>query len=126
MNIGNRIDSISSDMIKPLESVTSITAGRSISQNIDSNKSNVVEQRSQEYSVEQQEKLEEQIKKLNEAIASSGKELKFRYNQEANQLYVEVLDASTKEVVTSLPPEFLIDLSLKMKEMIGMFLDKKI
>ncbi|MNW45374.1 flagellar protein FlaG [compost metagenome] len=126
MNIGNRIDSISSDLIKPLESVSSTTSGRSISQNIDSNKSNVAEQRSREYILEQQEKLEEQIKKLNEAIASSGKELKFRYNQDANQLYVEVLDSKTKEVVTSLPPEFLIELSLKMKEMIGMFLDKKI
>ncbi|MBA9085779.1 flagellar protein FlaG [Fontibacillus solani] len=126
MNIGNRIDSISSDLIKPLESVSSTTSGRSISQNIDSNKSNVAEQRSREYILEQQEKLEEQIKKLNEAIASSGKELKFKYNQDANQLYVEVLDSKTKEVVTSLPPEFLIELSLKMKEMIGMFLDKKI
>lgn len=68
----------------------------------------------------------EQVKKLNESIASSGKELKFKYNEEAEQLYVEVLDAKTKEVVTSLPPEFLIDLSIKMKEMIGMFMDEKI
>lgn len=78
------------------------------------------------FTQEQQDKFEEQIKKLNESIASSGKELKFKYNEDAKQLYVEVLDAKTKEVVTSLPPEFLIDLSLKMKEMIGVFLDKRI
>ncbi|MNC54798.1 flagellar protein FlaG [compost metagenome] len=110
-------------MLRPLESVSS---AKSVSQNADGSKSNNIEQKNQDYILEQQEKLEEQIKKLNEAIASSGKELKFRYNEDAKQLYVEVLDAKTKEVVTSLPPEFLIDLSLKMKDIIGMFLDKKI
>ncbi|MNO78363.1 flagellar protein FlaG [compost metagenome] len=123
MNISNRMDSISSEMLKPLEAVSSVKA---ISQNTEDSKNNSIEQKNQDYFLEQQEKLEEQIKKLNEAIASSGKELKFKYNEDAKQLYVEVLDAKTKEVVTSLPPEFLIDLSLKMKDMIGMFLDKKI
>lgn len=75
--------------------------------------------------VEKQD-LEEQVKKLNHSIAASGKQLQFKYNDEAAQLYVEIIDMETKEVVSSLPPEFLIDLSLKMKEMIGMFMDKKI
>ncbi|CAM4226688.1 flagellar protein FlaG [Paenibacillus phoenicis] len=90
------------------------------------NSANIQDQRAKSISEEQQEKMMEQVKKLNESIASSGKELKFKYNEEAEQLYVEVLDAKTKEVVTSLPPEFLIDLSIKMKEMIGMFMDEKI
>ncbi|MNW53985.1 flagellar protein FlaG [compost metagenome] len=109
-----------------LRSIDSTSVAKSVSQTADGNKNNNVEQKSQDYILEQQEKLDEQIKKLNEAIASSGKELKFKYNEDAKQLYVEVLDAKTKEVVTSLPPEFLIDLSLKMKDIIGMFLDKKI
>ncbi|MCH1640508.1 MAG: flagellar protein FlaG [Paenibacillus sp.] len=90
------------------------------------NSVNIQDQRAKSISEEQQEKMMEQVKKLNQSIASSGKELKFKYNEEAEQLYVEVLDARTKEVVTSLPPEFLIDLSIKMKEMIGMFMDEKI
>ncbi|MFU1796320.1 flagellar protein FlaG [Paenibacillus azoreducens] len=77
-------------------------------------------------SEEEQKKLDEQLKKLNESIASTGKELHFKYNDEAEQLYVEVVNTKTKEVISSLPPEFLIDLSIKMKELIGMFLDKKI
>lgn len=79
-----------------------------------------------EQTKEEQAKFEDQIKKLNESIANSGKELRFKYNDEAKQLYVEVLDQHTQEVLTSLPPEFLIDLSLKMKELIGMFFDEKI
>lgn len=123
MNISNRMDVTSSEIIRSRESVSQAPT---ISQNTEIAKSKIAEQKSQEYILEQQEKLDEQIKKLNEAIASSGKELKFKYNEDAKQLYVEVLDAQTKEVVTSLPPEFLIDLSLKMKDIIGVFLDKKI
>lgn len=90
------------------------------------NSSRLQEERIHSLTQEQQEKLEEQIKKLNESIASSGKELQFKYHEDAKQLYVEVLDSKTREVLSSLPPEFLIELSLKMKEMIGMFLDEKI
>lgn len=120
MNI-NRFESKITDQIRPQEYST-----RKPTPSLADNSGQISEERVQAYTKEQQEKLEEQIKKLNESIASSGKELKFRYNQDANQLYVEVLDSKTKEVVSSLPPEFLIDLSLKMKEMIGMFLDEKI
>lgn len=70
--------------------------------------------------------LEEEIKKLNHSIASSGKHLQFKYNEDAAQLYIEIIDLETKEVLSSLPPEFLVDLSIKMKELVGMFLDEKI
>jgi flagellar protein FlaG len=77
-------------------------------------------------SEEDKKKLEEKLSKLNDSIASYGKILRFKYNEEANQTYVEVLDSKTQEVVASLPPEFLVELSVKMKEMIGIFLDKKL
>lgn len=120
MNV-NRLESNMADKIRPQEYYL-----RKSSPSLAENSGRISEERVQAYSKEQQEKFEEQIKKLNESIASSGKELKFKYNEDANQLYVEVLDSKTKEVVSSLPPEFLIDLSLKMKEMIGMFLDERI
>lgn len=75
---------------------------------------------------EDKAKLEERLAKLNDSLASYGKLLRFRYNEEANQTYVEVLDSKTQKVVASLPPEFLVELSVKMKEMIGIFLDKKL
>ncbi|WP_059049973.1 flagellar protein FlaG [Paenibacillus senegalimassiliensis] len=75
---------------------------------------------------QEQDKMQEQIKKLNESIVASGRELQFKYNEEVQQLYVEIIDSKTKEVLSSLPPEFLIDLSKKMKDMIGMFFDEKL
>jgi len=77
-------------------------------------------------SEEDKKKLEEELKKLNESLVPYDKQIRFRYNEEAKQTYVEVIDSETNQVVTSLPPEFLIDLSIKMKEMIGMFMDKKL
>ena len=70
--------------------------------------------------------LQKKVEELNESIANSGKEIRFKYNDDAEELYVEVIDKATQEVIASLPPEFLIELSIKMKELIGMFLDEKI
>ncbi len=75
---------------------------------------------------EEKEKLEAELEKLNSSIASSGKLLKFKYDEKAEKSYVEVVDIASQKVVASLPPEFLIDLSIKMKEIIGMFIDKKL
>lgn len=75
---------------------------------------------------EAKEKLEKELSNLNESIKSTGKLLRFKYNDEVHKSYVEVVDSETQEVVESLPPEFLIDLSIKMKELIGLFVDKKL
>ena len=70
--------------------------------------------------------LEERLKKVNDSLASFGKVLKFKYDDEAQIMYVEVIDAESQEVIASLPPEFLIELSIKMKELVGLFLDKRL
>ena len=77
-------------------------------------------------SEDERKQLEEALKQLNDSIAPYNKMLRFRYNEEAEQTYVEVIDTETQKVVASLPPEFLIDLSIKMKELIGMFIDKRV
>lgn len=76
-------------------------------------------------SEEEKASFNQELEKLNDSIESSGKVLRFKYNEEINQYYVEVLNAKTQEVVASLPPEFLIDLSIKMKELIGLFIDER-
>lgn len=122
MNINmNRVDGNISDTVRSADLGIKRSAP-----SLSDNSANINELKAQKFLREQQEELEKQAKKLNESIASTGKELKFKYNDEAEELYVEIIDSKTKEVLTSLPPEFLIELSVKMKEMIGMFFDKKI
>ncbi|MNB76726.1 flagellar protein FlaG [compost metagenome] len=119
----SKFNSFQTDKMRTVSTVAHIKATSSAT---DHQEPNQKSQLRSEQTKEEQAKFEEQIKKLNESIASSGKELRFKYNDEAEQLYVEVLDQQTQEVLTSLPPEFLIDLSVKMKELVGMFFDEKI
>ncbi|MFR9710715.1 flagellar protein FlaG [Paenibacillus sp. MB22_1] len=121
MNV-NRLESLG------FEKITSTTAAYKLGSSIKGIRlieNHQVDQQ-QDKSKQELEKMQEQIKKLNESIAASGKELHFKYNEEVNQLYVEVIDSKTKEVLSSLPPEFLIELSKKMKEMIGLFIDERL
>ncbi len=70
--------------------------------------------------------FEEELQKHNEKFAYTGKVLKFRYDEEAEMSYVEVINSATNEIIVTLPPEFLIDLSIKMKKIIGMYIDERL
>lgn len=74
----------------------------------------------------EESRTEELVNRFNKEMEQWGMHLRFRYNEEAEQTYVEVVDLDTQEVVVSLPPEYLIELSIKLKDMIGLFLDKKL
>lgn len=75
---------------------------------------------------EDKAQLEEELQRNNEKFAFTGKYLKFRFDEEAETTFVDVIDSSTHEVIVSLPPEFLIDLSIKMKKILGMYIDEKL
>lgn len=77
-------------------------------------------------SEEEKEALLEELNKHNEQFSYTGKVLKFKFDEEAAMMYVEVLDAATQELIVSLPPEFLIDLSVKLKKIVGMYIDEKL
>lgn len=75
---------------------------------------------------EEKMKLFEEIAKYNKEFAYIGKYLRFKYDEETETSYVEVINAATDEVIVSLPPEFLIDLSARMKEIIGLYIDERL
>lgn len=71
-------------------------------------------------------KLEQEVDKLNEQLKSQTKALRFKYSEDAGKYYVQVINPATQEVVESIPPEYLLELSVKMKDLIGLFIDKKL
>ena len=77
-------------------------------------------------SEEDKERLQEMLDKHNQQFAYTGKYLKFHFDEEASTMYVQVIDSATQEVIVSLPPEFLIDLSIKIKKILGLYIDEKL
>jgi flagellar protein FlaG len=72
------------------------------------------------------EKLIREIDRLNDSLKDMGKSLRFKFNDKTQEFYVEVLDSKSQEVVETLPPKYLMDLEVKMKEIVGLHVDKKI
>lgn len=73
----------------------------------------------------EKKQLELAIGQLNNTVKSTGTEIRLKYHDEAEQMIVELIDQASKEVVATSPPEYLLELSVRMKEMIGLFLDQK-
>lgn len=72
-----------------------------------------------------EKELEKEIDKLNNVMKAADQDLRFKFHKEAETLFVELVDVHTQEVIKSLPPEYMLELSAKMKELIGLFIDKK-
>ncbi|CAH1192976.1 hypothetical protein PAECIP111893_00363 [Paenibacillus plantiphilus] len=72
------------------------------------------------------DKIHKEIEKLNEQMKSTNKLFRFKYSEEADKFYVQIIDARSQEVIDSLPPEYMLDLSAKLNELIGLFVDKKL
>jgi len=72
------------------------------------------------------EKLYKEVEKVNEQLKVNNHSMRFKFNEKAEQFYVEVFDARTQEVLDSIPAKHMLDLAAKLKDMIGFFIDKKL
>ncbi|MCR4441618.1 MAG: flagellar protein FlaG [Peptococcaceae bacterium] len=61
---------------------------------------------------------------LNKVSEFYDRQLRFDVFEETNRVYVQVIDKATKEVIKQIPPQEMLELSAKIKEMVGLFLDK--
>jgi flagellar protein FlaG len=71
----------------------------------------------------EREKIKEQSDKLFDAL-NTGLALKF--HEKSGEWYAVIENKITQEVIKEVPPKFMLDLEAKLKNMIGIFLDKKI
>ena len=117
-----RVETVNPARVKmPVERVDDRIPGERGQDNVGSRKIDF-----ERMSEQDKQKLQDELDKHNEKFAYTGKYLKFKFDEEASTMYVEVIDLSTQEVIVSLPPEFLIDLSVKMKKIFGLYIDEKL
>jgi flagellar protein FlaG len=62
--------------------------------------------------------------KSNHALESMNHKLRFQVHDETGQLMVQLIDFETGEVLRQQPPEEFLDLAARMREMVGIFLDR--
>jgi flagellar protein FlaG len=73
-----------------------------------------------------QAKLQEIIEKLNQIVDLYNKQIHFKVHKEAQQLMVQVMDKESNKIIAEYPPKELLDLAVRIKEVIGLFVDKKV
>lgn len=53
-------------------------------------------------------------------------QLSFTIHKETEQLVVRVIDPKSNRVIREIPPEELLDLAVRLQEMIGLLVDKRV
>jgi len=73
-----------------------------------------------------EQELQQAITEVNTALTESNVSIGFNYEQKLGQLYVQVTDNLSGEVIRELPSKDFIEIKLAMREMIGLLLDKEV
>ncbi|MDK2856661.1 MAG: flagellar protein FlaG [Bacillota bacterium] len=72
----------------------------------------------------------EDVKRAAEALDETARavnaRLSFVYHEESGRMQVKVIDVETQEVIREIPPTEVLELVARIREMIGLFLDKKV
>lgn len=70
--------------------------------------------------------FEKAVNKINENLIAAHRKLSYDVHEDTNQIIVKIIDTDTDEIVREVPPEEQLDLKVKMQDMVGLLLDKKI
>jgi len=73
-----------------------------------------------------QEETEQMIEVINNAMEIFNYNLQFKVHRETNRVIVKVVDSTTEKVIREMPPESMLDLIVKFRDMVGMFVDAKV
>ncbi|WP_051330959.1 flagellar protein FlaG [Aneurinibacillus terranovensis] len=71
----------------------------------------------------ERERLKERANKIFEALNTG---LAFKFHEKSGKWYAVIENKITQEVLKEIPPKFMLELEASLKEMIGVFLDKKL
>jgi len=101
---------------------TSMNTRRSVEkveQNADASKKQSLDKKD----IKQQ--LDNTIKHLNDHMKSLDTNVTFGFNDKIDTMFVNVMERSTGKIIRKIPTEEAMELSEKMKEIVGMIFDKK-
>jgi flagellar protein FlaG len=102
-----------------------------MSKGMNKSEGDLVEQVETEKTKDEQTVLKEKERKKYEEMANSLFEtldlgLALKFHEKSGEWYAVIQNKITQEVIKEVPPKYVLELHVKLKEMIGFFLDKKI
>ncbi len=72
-----------------------------------------------------QEKLDNALDKINKTVRIFNHSIHFTKHEETGRLWVKVIDNDTKKVVREIPPEEVLNIEARLKEMVGLLIDEQ-
>lgn len=61
---------------------------------------------------------------MNQISEMFNRSLQFKVYDDTNRLYVQIIDKETQEVIKQIPPQEMLELSAKIREMVGVLFDE--
>ena len=71
-----------------------------------------------------EQELKQAIQQINQSFAGSNEAVSFTYEEKLGQLFVQITDNQSGEVIREVPSKEFIQHQVAMKELVGLLLDK--
>jgi len=72
-----------------------------------------------------EQELKQAIQQANQSFAGSNESVSFTYEEKLGQLFVQITDSTSGEVIREVPSKEFIQHQVAMKELVGLLLDKQ-
>ncbi|GAB6138172.1 flagellar protein FlaG [Halanaerobaculum tunisiense] len=72
------------------------------------------------------EQVKEGLEKLNETVQTFHEDLQFELHEDSNRMMTKLVKTDNNEVLKEIPPEEMLDMIGRIKNMVGLILDEKI
>ncbi|RXT04456.1 flagellar protein FlaG [Ammoniphilus sp. CFH 90114] len=87
---------------------------------------NALPQKQKEAKLEDEKEREQTQQSINKILDGLNTGLALKFHEKSGEWYAVLENKVTREVVKEVPPKHVLDLEAKLKDMIGVFLDKKV
>lgn len=71
------------------------------------------------------ESVQQAVDAINSALNVMEKDVNLKIHPETNRVIVQIIDAETNQVIKEIPPEKILNLVLKLEELLGFVIDEK-
>ncbi len=72
-----------------------------------------------------EQELKQAVQQANQNFAGSNEAVSFTYEEKLGQLFVQITDSASGEVIREVPSKEFIQHQVAMKELVGLLLDKQ-